>query len=454
MNSNIEALNVKIDNAAGDFRLADKYIEGTQPAAFMSKRSREALDDRFARMSVGIPKLAVSALTERLSVQGFRVEGSEDPDQALTAVSDRVDLGLVISQGLNDMLTYGQGFLSVWVDDRGQATARVESPYQTAVTRDPATGDVVAAIKRWRDPDGTPRATYYTPQSIRSLSHRGWKTQGAYPQDGWSVMGTVPNPFGIVPIIPLTNRPTWQNPDGTSEIEPLYDLVDALSKTLSDSLVTSEYYARPRRWSTGIEFQEDEDGNLIAPFDNTADSVWLSENPDTKFGQFQSSSMSGYEGQVRMLLNLISSVSALPAHYLTQNGETPSADAVRSAEASLVARCAQIKKTTSKAIALVAGLLLCIENDFLIDVQSISIDPIWAQSENRSTAQQADALQKLVAAGVPLTVALSTEMGWSPEQIETVRAAKRVEALDATPLSVDSLLPSLPLNPGDKVTSE
>lgn len=452
--SNIEALNVKIDNAAGPQRVADQYIAGTQPAAFMSKRSREALDDRMSRMSVGIPRLAVSALTERLSVQGFRVEGSDEPDADLAAVADRVDLELTISQAISDMLIYGQGFISVWVDDRGQATATAESPYQTAVTRDPATGAITSALKRWRHHDGTPMATYYTPEKIRSLSHKGWKTEGAYPQDGWSVMGTVDNPFGVVPIVALTNRPTWADPDGVSEIEPLYNLVDALSKTLSDSLVTSEFYSRPRRWATGIELQEDEDGNFIAPFDNAADSVWVSEDHESRFGQFQSSSMSGYEGQVRMLLNLISSVSALPAHYLTQNGETPSADAVRSAEASLVARCSQIKRTTSKAVALVAALLLCIENDFLLDARSISIDPIWGQSENRSSAQQADATQKLVAAGVPLTVALSMEMGWSPEQIEAVRAAKRAEALDNTPLGVDQLLPSLPFSTPDKVTSE
>ena len=452
--SNIETLNRKIDMTSGAFRLADQYIAGNQPAAFMSKKSREALDDRMSRMSVGIPKLAVSALTERLSVQGFRVEGSDEPDPALSAVSDRVDLELTIAQALNDMLTYGQGYVSVWVDDRGQATATAESPYQTAVTRDPATGEIVAALKRWRDSDGTPRATYYTPENIRSLSHRAWKTEGAFPQDGWSVMGTVPNPFGVVPIVALTNRPTWQNPDGVSEIEPLYDLVDGLCKTLSDSLVTSEFYARPRRWATGIELQEDEDGNFIAPFSNAADSVWVSEDHESRFGQFQSSSMSGYEGQVRMFLQLISSVSGLPQHYLSVNGELPSADAIRSSEASLVAKVSQIKRTTSKAVARIAAILLCIENDFLTDVRSISIDPIWGQSESRSVAQSADALQKLVAAGVPLSVALSTEMGWSPEQIETVRAAKRAEAIDNTPLAVDQLLPSLPLNPGDKVTSE
>ena len=42
----------------------------------------------------------------------------------------------------------------------------------------------------------------------------------------------------------------------------------------------------------------------------------------------------------------------------------------------------------------------------------------------------------------------------SPEQIEAVRAAKRAEAIDNTPLGVDQLLPSLPFSTPDKVTSE
>lgn len=53
--SNIEALNRKIDMESGAFRLADRYISGDQPSAFMSEKSRKALDDRMSRMSVGIP---------------------------------------------------------------------------------------------------------------------------------------------------------------------------------------------------------------------------------------------------------------------------------------------------------------------------------------------------------------------------------------------------------------
>ena len=49
----------------------------------------------------------------------------------------------------------------------------------------------------------------------------------------------------------------------------LVPLVDGLNKSLADMLVTSEYAARPRRWATGIELEEedvlDADGlNLLA----------------------------------------------------------------------------------------------------------------------------------------------------------------------------------------------
>ena len=44
---------------------------------------------------------------------------------------------------------------------------------------------------------------------------------------------------------------------GSSEIDDLKPLVDALNKSLADMTVTSEYVGRPRRWATGIELTEE-----------------------------------------------------------------------------------------------------------------------------------------------------------------------------------------------------
>jgi hypothetical protein len=118
------------------------------------------------------------------------------------------------------------------------------------------TGEIHTAPKRWTE-DGYARAVVFGPDEITR-----WRTQNQFvegsetyeiPLAGWTRVETIENVLGIVPVVPLVNRPRLLSPNGETELSDIIGLTDAASKMVTDMLVTSEYAAAPRRWVTGMD---------------------------------------------------------------------------------------------------------------------------------------------------------------------------------------------------------
>ena len=311
----------------------------------------------------------------------------------------------------------------------------MESAKQVAVLTDPGTRQVVAAVKRWEDKDrNTTEAVLYLPDQIVRL--RAPQT-GAV--TGYTAVDTITNPLGVVPVVDLRNTDRIVGDWGTSEIDDLRPLVDALNKSLADMMVTSEYVGRPRRWATGIELTEeavlDDDGNPVLDDDNEpvtsevnpipeGHRAMISENNEAKFGQLQAADLAGYEASVRVILGQIMAVSTLPAHYVGVFTDNPaSADALRAAEASLTARAEARQSQFGRAWEMVAKLMIAVRDGRdpnLID----DIRVQWADVATRSVAQEADAVVKLYQAGLlPGSYALG-KLGYSDDEIVKINAAR------------------------------
>lgn len=438
MNDLLKNLSDKLDSSSGTLARLDSYYNGTQPQAFLSKDAREALGDRLRVLAVNFPRLAVHALAERLNVSGFRLDGADAPDAGLWADWRRNRMTDAAAQAHVDALVYGRSFVIVWAGPRGPLVT-VESARQVSVIRDPATREVTSALKRWVA-DGKGHAVLYERDQItRYTSAANVEDPAAMPATSWEHAETIPNPLGVVPVVPIVNRGRLLEVDGVSEMGDLLDLSDALNKLLADMMVTSEFYARPRRWASGLEILEDDEGNPVKPFSPALDDVWQSEDPATKFGQFDAAKLDGYASAVALITQQIGALSTLPPHYLGLNGDQPpSADAIRSAEASLVSRCYQLQRTFEQAWADVARLIIAVRDG--VDPLSIDLDIVWTNPETRTPAQAADAAAKLVGVGVPLAIVLEDQMGYTPTQIDRVRMAQRTQALDGAGVDLAGLV--------------
>lgn len=421
-----------LDAPQGKFAELHRYVTGTQQLAFISPESRKALGNRLSTMAVNIPALAVSSLVERLRINGF-----SDPRAWELFVNS--DLDQLAPQVMNDALTYGTGFVLVWARN-GKPVASVESPRECAVLRDPADRSVIGGVKRYRTKTET-HSYLYLPDRVE---HWRASTPGAATA-GFNLVETVPNPFGVVPLVPVDN--------GHSEVTDLVPLVDALSKLLLDMMIASEAAGRPRRWISGLELVErprlDDDGeailddddqpiiDVVSPIDdiNVAQTM-ISESTETKFGQLPASDLSGFEAGVRIIVSQIMAVSALPSHYLgILTSQPSSADALRSSEASLTARAEARQLAFGRAWEQVGKLLIAAETG--TDPQEIPLRVQWAPADTRSEAQVSDSVVKLVQAGIlPVSWALK-RLGYSSDQVDAIRAARRADTLDGEGIGLD-----------------
>ncbi|TXI54302.1 phage portal protein [Mycolicibacter arupensis] len=432
----------KLDAPAARYALLDRYYAAEQPLAFLSPEAKTALGQRFGRMASNIPRLAVTALAERLRITGFI------GDDQVWADWLRNDLDQQAGIAHREALLLGDSYAICWADQLGRPLVSIESAKQVAVQRDPATRQVIAAVKRWTTRNTT-EAVYYLPDQITRLR----ANQTGATTAGFATVEEIDNPLGVVPVVPIHNGDRiWaerQYTDmprdfGHSEIEDLMPLVDGLNKSLADMMVTSEYVGRPRRWATGIELTEEP--VLDAEGNDTGETVevnplpeshrmMISESPDSKFGQLQAADLQGYEASVRVMLGQIMAVSTLPAHYVGVFTDNPaSADALRAAEASLTARAEARQATFGRAWEQVARLMIAVRDG--ADPEQIDVRVQWADAATRSVAQEADAVVKLYQAGLlPVSTALA-KLGYTEDEIAEIRVARRAEALDGAGINL------------------
>ena len=417
----------RLDAPAARYAELDRYYTGTQPLAFLSPEAKTALGNRFGVMASNLPRLAVTALAERLRITGF----SGDP--ALWVDWVRNDLDQTSGVAHREALLMGDSFVIVWADQAGRPKVTVESAKQVATLTDPGSREVYAGIKRWEDPNlKQTHAVMYMRDKIVMLR----ADQRGAVAAGFKTVDEIPNPLGVVPVVNLRNTDRIIGDWGASEVDDLKPLVDGLNKSLVDLLVTSEYVGRPRRWATGIELTEepvlDDDGNPVIeggqPVMREVNPIpeghraMISENQDAKFGQLAAADLAGYEASVRVLLSQIAAVSCLPQHYLGVMHDNPaSADALRASEASLTARAEARQQTFGRAWETVARLMVAIRDGRdpnLID----GIRVQWADAATRSVAQEADAVVKLYQAGLlPQAYALA-KLGYSDDEISKITA--------------------------------
>ncbi|WP_044080346.1 phage portal protein [Mycobacterium canetti] len=424
----------RLDEPAARYNELGLYYRGEQPLAFLSPEAKTALGDRFGRMASNIPRLAVTALAERLRVTGFTGDAADIwPDWL------RNDLDQLSGVAHREALLLGDSYVIVWADKLGRPKVTIESAKQVVAQHDPGTRQIVAAAKRW-ETKTTTEVMLYEPDQI---SHYRANVTGATTV-GYNLVGTLANPLGVVPVVNIRNTDLILAERGCSEIDDLKPLVDALNKSLADMMVTSEYVGRPRRWATGIELTEepvlDDDGNPV--LDDEGQPVMSEVNPipegnramiaeevGAKFGQLDAADLAGYENAVRVILGQVMAVSTLPAHYVGVVTDNPaSADALRAAEASLTARAEARQATFGRAWEQVAKLMLAVRDGR--DPLQLEARVHWADAATRSVAQEADAVVKLYQAGLlPASYALA-KLGYSDADLAQIRVARRAEALD------------------------
>lgn len=409
MTVHVEKLLGKLDRVQPVIAGRDRRYRGEQPLRFTTV----PVEGEYKQFAVNIYRAAVNAVAERMRVKKIRVEvDGVDLSEDVYSIWDMLGMDMKLQSTIADVLAVGSAYLIVWMKN-GQPVITVESAEHVTTMSDPVDGTITEAVKRWYeyDADGievSERVVHYGPFWVVTY-HRG--ANGQLVEDS-----RVQNPLGVVPVVPLINAERIGDECGHSVIDDLSNLVDALSKTLSDMLIASELVARPKRYATGVSLEESLDAGFSADdpvvdeFEHTpvqvpfadGEDLFITESEAAKFGQLPGADLAGYKTTVDLLLQQIMTVSGLPAHMVGITTANPSsADAIRAAEASLTARA------ESRGLALALGienalkLVAAFYTDVPVDRIGTWIE--WRDFGSKSQAQEADAITKLHSLGIMTT---------------------------------------------------
>jgi hypothetical protein len=366
MNSHIEQAIEQFRSSSTRYAKTERYYRGEHDLAFATEKFASTFGTLFREFAMNLCPAICDAVRDKLKITGFsvnarplaavpamsaeRVEGVP-PQAAVQAGNLRSDGGSLRSEVdriwfrnrmqqrageiHKEALKNGDAYAIVWFDPNGEVTIYPQRAANVVVTYDEERPDsILWAAKYWRTNDKRTRLNVFYPDRIeRYVTKR--ESEGGVP-DAKEFVGVgspaasrqqagslrsdeiIPNPFGVVPVFHFAN-----NADvgchGLSELAAAIPIQDGLNKSILDMLVAMEFSAFRQRWVAGIEVENDPDsGEAKQPFKSGVDQLWVSSDPGTTFGDFNTSNLDQFLKVKDSFRVDMASVTGTPLHYFLQ----------------------------------------------------------------------------------------------------------------------------------------
>ncbi|UBI10042.1 phage portal protein [Corynebacterium coyleae] len=374
---------------------------------------------------VGVPRIYVNAIAERLVIEGFRIGDTGDTDEDLWSWFRANGLDNQAWLAFCETLVYGRSYITIAApgeEDSENPMAvpdvpiiQVESPKSLYAKIDPRTRRVLWAVRVVKDEQGeTTAATLYTPD----------QTEVFVSEDGeLKPFETVSHGLGVVPVVPMIHSDSVADLYGTSLItEDVRNVTDAMSRLLMNMQMTSELMATPQRIIFGSSVDElgGPDKNGLELYTSSYIAV---EDPTGKAVQLPAAELRNYTEALTQLLKMAAAYTGLPPQYLTYSDDNPaSAEAIKASESRLVRHCEAVAQQFGSAWEQAMRIALLVMGQQLT-LDHFRMETVWRDPSTPTFQAKADAVQKAYANGVgiiPLEQA-RIDMGYSPEQRRQMR---------------------------------
>lgn len=357
--------------------------------------------------------LAVEATAERMSVEGVRIGDEPDADKDVwDNIWQRSDFDEGSQDAITSALVYSRSMVSVEPPSASSQYARLhyEDPRQVVIAHGP-NGERRAALKVFTDEwTGDTFGTLYLRDVVvkmvrqntgpTALGGHRWLARDVGREDS-----VVRNPLGEIPFFELQNKLTGAV---RSEVAPLVIPQKRLNQLIFNTDAVAEYGAFRQKWVTGIEVPRDpETGLPVAPYSASLTSLFVAEESDVKFGDFNPTDPTGYIKLAQEIAAHISRLSRVPITYFLSNISNLGGDALALLISGLVLKCQ--RRVIGYEPALEGAIRLALRTQGDPRSNAANIELKWADMETRSKAQDADAAVKLTQGENPVITAQTAQ---------------------------------------------
>ncbi|NUP15383.1 MAG: phage portal protein [Streptomyces sp.] len=377
-----------------------RYMSGKHDSVYVPKGARAEYRWLIERARVNILPLVVTVVAQNMYVDGYRPAGSDenaDPWQVWQA--NRMDAR---QHGIHrSVLTYGAAYAVVMPGKPVPVVTPFSPRRMTAVYADSVNDEwpIYGVEDRLENTkDGKRRVVrVYDEQARYTLTGKedgsGLRPDG----DNWGME----HKLGVCPIVRYVNTEDLDGDGVIGEVEPLIEVQDQLNMTTFNLLMAQQYAAFRQRWVTGMAPPVDESGSPMEPFRARVDGLFVAEDPDTRFGEFEQTDLKGYLSSRESTVQNIATVSQVPPYHLLGQMVNLSAEALAAARDGLDRKvdereslCGEGHEQMLRLVGLASGDSVAWEDT--------AAQVVWRDTSARSLAQTVDALGKLVTMlGVP-----------------------------------------------------
>lgn len=346
MNDHLQASIEQFRSSSRRYAKSERYYRGDHDLAFATEKFANAFGDLFREFAMNLCPAVCDAVRDKLRIKGFVSDNTQGVQaQNIEEIWRRNRMPLRSAEIHKEVLRNGDGYAIVWQNAEGEAEIFPNKAATcTVFYDDEKPGKVNFAAKYWQTTEGRFRLNlFYSDRIERFISD---KASSVYLPDatefqpfidgsGSNVSG---NPYGVVPVFHFAN-----NADigtfGRSELEAAIPVQDGLNKAALDMLVAMEFSAFRQRWAAGIEIDYDTDGVPISPFNEAVDHLWIAENSNAKFGDFQTVDLSNFLKVKDSFRVDMASVTGTPLYYLLPHTRGfPSGESLRKSESRFIAK--------------------------------------------------------------------------------------------------------------------
>jgi hypothetical protein len=362
-------------------------------------------------------QLVVTAAAQAMYVDGYRsrldgqrLAAEDDPDTAQSEtdsppwqawLANQMDRRQVALH--RAMLAYGYAFTTVLpgtdpLTGDDQAVIRGVSPRKmVALYDDPAEDDWPQYALRIVERKGDDHLVrLYDDEAVYELRLSGSGREVTL------VSEPAAHGAGVCPVIRYANM---LDLDGRTpgEVEPFIAIAARINKTSYDRMLVQHFNSWKIRYVTGMAEPDTEEDANRTKMRLRQDDLLIAEDPDTKFGQLDETSLGGFIDAHRADIETLAAASQTPTHELTGQMANLSAEALAAARASLGQKITERQKSAGASHAQTLKLAAALDGhrDYATDITG---RVTWQDMEIRSMSQAADALGKMVQMlGVPPT---------------------------------------------------
>ncbi|HEV7701273.1 MAG TPA: phage portal protein [Pyrinomonadaceae bacterium] len=442
-NTDIEIAVKRLAEQSAKYVKPAKYYAGDHDLQFATDKFKNTFGKLFHEFSLNMCPAVCDAMRDKLTITGFSVEeasGEKEIPKDAWKIWQENRMGVRSRQIHREAVVNGDAYAIVWVDANQKTTIYPNRADSCTVFYDEETpGKVLWGAKYWVTSANAKGDTFvrlnlfYADRIERYISSK--KSSGQLPKKmtAWTEFKpdtsegefSIPNPYGRVPIFHFGNNADIGS-FGHSELSQAFAPQDALNKSVLDMMVAMEFASFRQRWAAGIEIEYDADGKAIPPFTAGVERLWTTENPETKFGDFDATDLEQFLKVKDGFRTDVAMVTGTPLHYFMLTGASfpQSGISIEKLESRFLAKVRDRMEGFGQVWEDLISFALKIENK-----PDVRLFTEWEDPAPLSEKEQLDNLVVKQELGIP-EEQLWIEAGYGEDAIEKMQQQK-ADAADA-----------------------